>query len=224
MQIINKVIIILFRYYSRLLNNKWYGKIPSIINGYKSLEDLVSKIQKTYLSFSSEMDVSQDVNDDMSAADVLERLNDYRFVLDNELIPSLIRSCDAYADFQSDYALTLTNLDEINYRLSMASVIINFALDICEEIKKITIFEGDAWGTLSKIHFAWELKYTNIKSKEVAINEQLHGIQFLEHIFRESNKRQSKAPLLRAYNNMYIYTGEEEWRAKAEQIESLVIN
>ena len=95
---------------------------------------------------------------------------------------------------------------------------INFALDICEEIEKVTTFEGAAWTTLSRIHYRCGLKYTNFNSKEATINEQLRGIQILECVFRESNGQQSRDPLFRAYNNMYVYTSEEKWKIKAEQL------
>lgn len=217
LHIVNQVITILFHYYSRLLNDRRYSKTPSIINGYNSLKTLESKIQKFYTS-NNEINIRQYINDDISISDVLERLNDYRFVFDNELIPSLVRSCDVYADFQCEYIMTLNNPEEISYRLSMASAIINFALDVCEEVKEVTVFAGNAWGTLSRVHFAWELIFTNVNSKNAAINEQLRGIQILEHVFRESNERQSKDSLFRAYNNMYAYTGEEKWKKKADQL------
>lgn len=217
LQIVNQFITILFHYYSRLLNDKHYSKTPSIVDGYNSLKTLESIIQKFY-KYNKEINISQYINDDISISDAFERLNDYRFVLDNELIPSLVRSCNLYAEFQCEYTMELKNPDEISYRLVMASAICHFALDICEEVEKVTVFEGAAWSTLSRIHYAWELKFTNIHSKDAAINEQLHGIQIIEHVFRESSESQSRDPLFQAYSNMYAYTGEEKWRIKAEQL------
>lgn len=217
LQIVNQFITILLYYYSRLLNDKCYSKTSSIVNGYNSLKTLESIIQKFYTP-NNEINIHLYMNDDISISDMSERLNDGRFVLDNELIPSLVRSCDVYADFQCDYIMELKDPDEISDRLGTACAICNFALDICEKIEKATIFEGAAWGTLSRIHYARELKFTNVHSKDAAINEQLHGIQILECVFRESSNGQNKDPLFRAYNNMYAYTGEEEWRIKAEQI------
>lgn len=222
LQVVNQFITILFDYYSRLLNDKHYNKTSSIVNGYNSLKTLESVIHKFYTS-NNEINIGQYINDDISISDVSGRVNDYRFVLDNEVIPSLVRSCDVYADFQCEYTMTLNNPEEISYRLSMAKAIINFALDICEEVKKTTAFEGAAWSTLSRIHYVLELKFTNVHSKDAAINEQLHGIQILEDVFRESSNGQSRDPLFRAYNNMYAYTGEEEWRIKAEQLISQLI-
>jgi len=223
LQIVNQFITILLYYYSRLLNDKYYSKTSSIVNGYNSLKTLESIIQKFYTSNNEINNICLYMNDDISISDVSERLNDYRFVLDNELIPSLVRSCDVYADFHCDYIMKLKNPDEISYRLNTASAICHFALDICEKIEKATIFEGAAWSTLSRIHYAWELKFTNVHSKDAAINEQLHGIQILECVFRELSNGQSRDPLFRAYNNMYAYTGEEEWKIKAERIISQLI-
>lgn len=219
LQIVNQFIAILLCYYSKLLDDMRYSKIPSIVNGYNSLKTLESIIIQKFDTSNNEINnMCLYMNENVSISDILERLNDYRFVFDNELIPSLVRSCDVYADCLCDYIMKLENPNEILSCLEMADKICQFALDICEKIEKVTIFEGAVWGTLSRIHYAWELKFTNVHSKEAAIDEQLTGIGILECILRESSNGQSRDPLFRAYNNMYAYTGEEEWKIKAEQI------
>ena len=216
-QIVKLVIKLILNCYSKLLNDNRYNKIPAIIEGHKSIKALASIIYKNY-PLSSNTPVYQDVDFGMPSADVFKVLNDYRFAFDNELIPSLIRSCNACASVRCDYAMTLGVPDEITYQLAMATSIINFALDLCEKIEKVTAFEGDAWGILSTIHFTWEQIFPNFSSKDAAINEQLHGVQILELLFQETSNTQSKDSLVYAYINMYKYTGAEEWKMKADQL------
>lgn len=216
MHIIEHIVVSLSNYYKLLLNSSRYKSIPAISEGYKSLELLIGILQNSYLPFDIETDINHNANKEYSLSVALDTLKDYRFTLDNELIPSFIRSCDLYADWQCNYALESHNQDEIISCIWSAEKAIKLALDICETIEKVTIFEGVAWGTLSKVYYVMNLRFSNVSANDAAINAQKEGIKFLECIFKESNDQQSKEPLIRAYKNMYTYTKLDIWKEKAE--------
>lgn len=216
--IINHIVVLLSHYYKLLLNSSRYKSIPVISEGYKSLESLVRILQNSNLPFDMETGIDHNTNEEDSLSSILDMLKDYRFTLDNELIPSFIRSCDQYADLQCDYVLVSCDQYEIAPRILSAEEVIQLALDLCETIEKVTIFEGAAWGTLSKVYYAMDRCFPNVSAKDAAIHAQKEGIKFLECIFKESNAQQSKEPLIRAYKNMYAYTKLDAWKEKAERL------
>ena len=119
--------------------------------------------------------------------------------------------------------MELRDADELISCIFTAKKAADLALDICEKIEKATLIEGGVWSTLSRVYFAMELKFSNVHAKEAAIDAQMTGIKLLECIFRESNELQRKDPLIRAYRNMYTYTGANEWKEKAERLMSPIL-
>ena len=216
MHIVNRNVVLLSYYYKLLLNSSRYKSIPAISEGYKSLESLIRILLNSNLPFDMETGIDHYTHKECSLSVILDTLKDYRFILDNELIPSFIRSCDLYADWQCDYALESRDQSEIASCILSARKAIQLALDLCETIEKVTIFEGVAWGTLSKVYYVMDLRFSNVSAKDAAINAQKKGIKFLECIFKEPNDQQSKEPLIRAYKNMYTYTKLDIWKEKAE--------
>ncbi len=202
--------------YSELSKDKRYNKLADIVSGQNDLNKLVTTLQKHVDDFTVDYIPCDNC---ILSSDYYERMTGLRITVHDELVPSLIRSCDAYADFQCTYLMSKGPSTDFNDRYGKSLAIINAALDLCDNIDMATINEGAAWGTLSRLHFLLAQYLPNSNAKEVAIREQQNGIVILEAIYRRMNRdQQSKEPLIRAYMNMYDYTKDEEWKKKADEI------